>query len=304
MKKLLIPGSLLLSFALAMALLVSAVSGAPVAENLELETYRGVSIGGNLSAKTADGGAVTFEITTDPVKGSVDLDPDGHFVYTPLDGKRGRDYFGYKAIDADGVRSQEATVIIKIQKQKSKITYSDTTGLDCAYAAAKLAEEDIYVGECLAGSYVFSPEQPVSREEFLALCLRCTGAEPLRGVRSTGFGDDGDIGDWAKPYVSTALLCGVVSGYASDTGAAVFRPDEPITAAEAAAMLDRAAVLTDAVAAWFGFDDAVPAWARQSAANVSACGLLPGGCSFTDETLSRGDAAVMLVRTMALLEER
>ena len=69
-------------------------------------------------------------------------------------------------------------------------------------------------------------------------------------------------------------------------------------------MLDRAADLTDAVAAWFSFDDAVPAWARQSAANVSACGLLPGGCSFADGTLSRGDAAVMLVRTMELLEKR
>ena len=44
------------------------------------------------------------------------LRPDGSFVYTPLVGRRGRDYFGYKAVDARGNLSQEATVIIRLTK--------------------------------------------------------------------------------------------------------------------------------------------------------------------------------------------
>mgnify|MGYP002452963592 FL=1 len=69
-------------------------SSAPVAENFEFETYRGVSFGGRLAAVDPEGDAVSFEITTQPKKGSIELSDDGSFVYSPIDGKRGRDYFG------------------------------------------------------------------------------------------------------------------------------------------------------------------------------------------------------------------
>ena len=87
---------------------------APVAENLELKTYRGVSVGGTLTAYDPDGDVAAFEITTRPVKGTIELKEDGSFVYTPNEKKRGRDYFGYKAKDAEGNLSQEATVLIRI----------------------------------------------------------------------------------------------------------------------------------------------------------------------------------------------
>ena len=75
---------------------------APVAENLELETYRGVSVGGQLTAYDAEGDEVTFTLETEPLKGSVDLSPDGFFVYTPGENRRGRDYFGFRVTDAAG----------------------------------------------------------------------------------------------------------------------------------------------------------------------------------------------------------
>ena len=134
-----------------------AAGSAPIAENLELSTYRGVSVGGRLSATDPDGDQLSFEITTEPVKGSIELSEDGRFVYTPESGKRGKDYFGYRATDSEGNRSQEATVIIRIEKQKSKVTYSDLSGAGCAYAAVRLAENGIFTGACLAGSYVFEP---------------------------------------------------------------------------------------------------------------------------------------------------
>ena len=85
---------------------------APVAENLELTTFRNTSIGGTLSANAPDGSPLTFRITTEPVKGTVTLTDSGTFVYTPADGKRGRDYFGFRAADSSGNESQEATVLI------------------------------------------------------------------------------------------------------------------------------------------------------------------------------------------------
>ena len=300
------PAVLLLALALLLGIcgVASATGSAPIAENLELSTYRGVSVGGLLSATDPDGDCVTYQITTDPIKGSIDLDDDGHFVYTPDSGKRGKDYFGYRATDSEGNRSQEATVIIRIEKQKSQFTYADMDGNGSAFAAVRLAEEDIFTGEYLAGTYVFAPDAPVSRSEFLAMCMRVTGTEPFRSAGSTGFSDDRDIAVWAKPYVGAALNKGIISGYADENGTAVFAPNENISVLEAAVMLDRAALLTDAVAAWFSWDDAVPTWALQSAANVASCGLLPGGCSFSDDHLTRAQAAEMLCSTMALLQNR
>ena len=100
-----------------------AEAAAPVAENLELTTFRNTSVGGTLSASAPDGSPLTFRITTEPIKGTVTLTDDGTFVYTPADGKRGRDYFGFRAADSSGRESQEATVIIAIKKQKPDVTY-------------------------------------------------------------------------------------------------------------------------------------------------------------------------------------
>ena len=80
----------------------AAADTAPVAENLELTTFRGTSIGGTLSANAPDGSPLTFRITTEPIKGTVTLTDSGTFVYTPADGKRGRDYFGFRAADSSG----------------------------------------------------------------------------------------------------------------------------------------------------------------------------------------------------------
>ena len=64
-------------------------NAAPIAENFEFETYRGVSYGGELSALDPDGDKLSFEITTKPRKGSVELSDGGHFVYTPDEGEKG-----------------------------------------------------------------------------------------------------------------------------------------------------------------------------------------------------------------------
>ena len=69
----------------------AAADTAPVAENLELTTFRGTSIGGTLSANAPDGSPLTFRITTEPIKGTVTLTDSGTFVYTPADGKSGSD---------------------------------------------------------------------------------------------------------------------------------------------------------------------------------------------------------------------
>ncbi len=92
-----------------------ASGGTPRAENLEIVTRRNTSVSGRLSAQAGEEDALTFTITTRPVKGEIRLLDNGRFVYTPRQNKKGRDYFGYRAVNSEGQVSQEATAIIRIE---------------------------------------------------------------------------------------------------------------------------------------------------------------------------------------------
>lgn len=274
-------------------------NAAPVAENFELTTYRSVSIGGQLAAVDPDGDPVTFRLTTDPIKGAVEIADNGEFVYTPNEGKRGRDYFGYKAVDSMGNESQEATVIISIKKQKAAVCYSDMQSRAEGYAAVVLAEQGLCTGQCIGATCLFEPDRSISRSEFLAMCMELTDTPVLDGVLTTGFGDDAEIPVWSKAYVSTALMNGSIRGY-SDGDAMVFDAQRGITRAEAAVMLDNLLQTTQVSAAE---NEAVPTWASQAVANLSSCSVYPtgGDCA---ETLTRADAAVMLVQALDVLGRR
>lgn len=270
----------------------------PVAENLEITTYRGVSVDGRLSAVDPDGDLLTFTVTTPPTKGIVELGDNGSFVYTPHEGKRGKDYFGYVAQDAAGNRSQEATVIIKIAKAKTDVTYSDMAGVGTYYDALVLAERGVFTGQQIGESYVFAPETAVTRGEFLTMCMELTGGKILSGVSTTGFADDDAIPTWQKPYVATALMNGTISGY-STAGAATFSGQTPITCAEAAVMLNSILSVTDVSATVD--DPATPVWAGQSVANLTACRILPDGF-VSDAALTRAQAAQMLVSALEIMK--
>ena len=278
-------------------------NSAPVAENFECETYRNTSVCGQLLATDPDGDSFTFELVTKPRKGTMELDANGFFTYTPNEGKKGKDYFGFRAVDLSGNKSQEATAIISIQKKQTKLTYSDMSGNGSEYAALCLAENDIFVGSNLGSSSVFEPERTVSRGEFLAMCLKMSGADVLRGVTRTGFSDDAQMPAWVKPYVSTALLSGVISGYDSK-GAPVFDSDSPISALEAAALLNRILGISDVTAVSNMTDDTIPVWGSQALINLRACKILPLQIDSHADCITRAEAAQMLVGAINLLNNR
>jgi len=277
-----------------------AAGSSPVAENLDLKTYKNCSVGGILSAFDPDGDDISFEITTNPVKGDIELNEDGSFIYTPLNNKKGRDYFGYKAIDSEGNYSQEATVIIKIEKQQKNVMYSDMDGRPEEYAAVELAEKNVFIGEQIGGNYCFYPDRPISRGEFLSMCM-LLGEEPvLNSVLNTGYNDDESIPDWMKPYVATAAMCGIDNGEICDDGK-IFNSTALIERTEAAEILDR--IVKISPVSYICMDDSLPENTAQACANLSACGILKEGV-LLKETFSRAEAAEMLFGAMELLENR
>lgn len=289
--------------------LLSEANSAPIAENLELCTYKNVAITANFAATDPEGDLLTFQLVDKPARGAVTMPEDGsnEFVYTPYENKTGKDSFTYVAVDAVGNTSAPATVKVKIEKASTKVTYSDMDGVSAHKAAIRLAEEGIFVGECMGGEYFFNPDTPVSRSEFLTMTMKATGLDALEDVTTTGFADDATIPTWAKGYAASALKAGVVQGAADEVGRIVFNAEDTITRAEAAVLLDRALQVSDVSEAMATVDELAPAWAVQSAANLESCGVLAAGSTGTlelNDQLTRADAAEMILGALEVLDAR
>jgi hypothetical protein len=277
---------------------------APISQNLNLKTYKGVSVEGKFSALDPEGDIMSFEVVHSPKKGIVTVNGSS-FVYTPAEGKQGRDVFTYYSMDSNGNVSDPATVHITISKQKTNVTYSDMKGNGAAYASVRLAEEGIFVGEKLASSYFFAPYSTVSRGEFLALCMKACGVETIKDLGQTGFADDSFIETWLKPYVSAAVLSDIIGGYKTDEGAIVFSADRPVTYAEAAVILNKILKFSDVTEAVSANKHSVPAWAYQASSNLSYSGIMPLNPELmAGGTLTRADVAVMLCSAMDLVDKR
>ena len=299
----------LIAALLSPAALAGESSGVPVARDLSFTTYKNTALTERFSALDPEGELLTYQLVRKPARGAVTMPEEGSdtFVYTPYENKTGKDSFTYVAVDASGNTSQPATVSLVIEKPKTKVTYADLSGHTAANAAIRLAEEGLFVGECLGGTYFFRPDEPMARSEFVSLLAQAAGLEGL-DVSATGFSDDDAIPDWAKPYVASTLKAGVLQGTVDSSGQAVFRPDAPITWAEASVLVDRALQITDVAQPTMGVDlSAAPVWAAQSGANLESVGLLQaetGGALTLSGSLTRGEGAQLLCGALDVLAER
>lgn len=76
----------------------------------------------------------------------------------------------------------------------------------------------------------FHPDASITRGEFAAIAVRLLGEDELNG---TGVFTD-TAGSWARGYINRAAQLGLVSGYSDGS----FRPDNTITRAEAAKLIN------------------------------------------------------------------
>jgi hypothetical protein len=275
----------------------------PIAEEQSYVTYRNIPVSGTFAAYDPEGEFITFRVQQGPSKGTVEAFEDGTFIYTPNSNFKGSDKFVYVAIDESGNISENATVLIVVRKQSTDVSYSDMEGNRAHYAALSLAENGIFIGEKCAGNYFFRPDEAVTKGEFLAMCLNMFEVETIQGVKTTGFYDDEEISRWEKPYVSTALLSGVIRGYKDDAGNVVFSSQKHISLAEASVILNNMLNVTDVSSAGSFGDGLSPDWAAQAAMNLYACDVLNASDALEDE-VTRADAAELLVSAKELIDGR
>lgn len=207
----------------------------PVAEDSALETYKNLPNTGRLKVSDPEGQALTYTLTRQPKRGSVELSQDGSFTYTPKKNKIGIDSFTYTAADPAGQVSREATVTITILKPSDAAQYTDTLGSDCRFAAEWMRHSGIFVGESLAQQPCFSPSREVSRGEFVTMLVKALDVPVDPGLTYTGCTDE--IPTWLQPYLAAAIRAGLTAGLPNQE---VFAPDTPITGAEAGILLQNA----------------------------------------------------------------
>lgn len=263
---------------------------APTAQDGTLETYKNVANEGLLQAQDPEGDVLSFRIVNQPRRGSVELGDNGAFVYTPKKNKVGEDCFTFVAVDLAGNESEPATVRISILQPLDAEAFSDLAPTQ-QFLPMWLREQGLYSGMRMAERLCFQPDQPVTRGEFLVMTMRLAGIDPEIGLQGDVFSDQQSAPDWMQPYLSSALRRGVALGIKAESGLE-FQPNEPVSAAEAAAMVARTFRLRG-VKQVGSFELAdVPVWAEASVAALQGAGVsLP--CA-AEETLTLQTAAQLL----------
>lgn len=155
----------------------------------------------------------------------------------------GEDHFAYVIGYGDGTvhpganisRAEVATIFFRLLKPEIRdgnltdaSPFADVSqGMWYNKAVATMAKLGIVKGRT---AETFDPAAPITRAEFAAICARFdTGM--TQG--SSNFTDL--AGHWAKEEIERAVSLGWIMGYADGT----FRPDNPITRAEAMTMINR-----------------------------------------------------------------
>ena len=260
----------------------------PIAENSALETYKNIPLEGGLKVKDPEGESMTYAVSRQPRRGSVEIRQDGRFTYTPKKNKVGVDSFTFIATDAAGKVSREATVTVTILKPADATQYTDTLGKDCRFAAEWMKNTGIFVGETLAQNPCFSPEKAVTRGEYVTMLVRALEIPTDEALSYTGYGDE--IPAWLQPYLAAAVRSGLTAGLPEREN---FSVDEPITSGEAAVMLQNALDLT-AEAEVMAQED----WVSNAVQVMNANGFT----LTADAVLTRGEAAKMLYQATLLAD--
>ena len=240
---------------------------APVAQDFTIETYKNLPNQAVLKVNDPEGQSMTFSLIRPPKRGQVEIAADGTFTYTPKKNKVGVDSFVYTATDPAGNVSRQATVTIQILKPTDSRLYQDTAGSLYRFEAEWLRNTGLFTGETLAGQLCFQPEKAVSRGEFLTMAVKALDVPLTETANSTL---PSDTPQWLRPYMTAAQRSGLLEGLPLQNDQ--FCPDQAITGAEAALILQNALDLTIGSTALetVSIAEDVPDWATASVTVMSA----------------------------------
>ena len=275
---------------------------APTAQKGSLQTYKNIANQGQLHATDPEDDVLTYQLLDAPKRGTVEIQDDGAYFYTPSHNKVGKDSFTFTVTDIAGNTSTPAKISIEILKPSDKAVYQDMTQDPDAFEAMWLKEQGLFSGSSICGNLCFSPDRTVERGEFLIMVMKLVDAEADSSILSSGFADEERTPGWMQPYIVSAWSNGMISGISTDEGLE-FQPSADLTAAEAAVMLQNIlqVPLAETKAVFSNQDEsAVPAWASEATAALMQAGIQIEVSDQAD-LLTRREAANILYGVHQLL---
>ncbi|WPO97712.1 Ig-like domain-containing protein [Pseudomonas sp. HR96] len=139
----------------------------PVTANVSLTTAENVVLTGNLVASDLDHDALTFSVAQGPAHGSLTVNADGSYSYSPSAYYHGSDSFTYQVRDSDGgIATAVASITVTpVNHAPTAVNDSVTTAEDTAVTVNVLANDSDVDGDSLAvtaasaghGSVVINP---------------------------------------------------------------------------------------------------------------------------------------------------
>lgn len=259
----------------------------PKAIEQEFETYKNIANDGTLSGSDPENAALTYQLVEKPKRGTVKLESDGTYLYTPDKNKVGEDSFTFTVTDEAGNVSSPATVKIRILKPSESMTFSDMTGSRDCYEAMWLCQQGLSGGRNIAGNLCFCPNESVSRAEFLVMAMELQDIPIDAKLTISGFSDAASVPAWMQTYLAGAMQRGLITGEVREDGL-MFRPNDPITGQEAAVLLKNLLRLPVSAAAVEAED---ASWAADSVQALNEAGIC---FDAPEQMLTRVQAARLL----------
>ncbi|MCZ8511346.1 S-layer homology domain-containing protein [Paenibacillus filicis] len=171
--------------------------------------------------------------------------------------------------------------------------YSDIAGHWASKEILALDDKRYVDGYTENGKLLFKPDQPITRAEFIRYFVKAKEWY-LTSRQDTDLMDVQKNGD--KPYILTAIDYGLIQGYPDHT----FKPKNPITRAEIAAILTRSELLRVGGDAAYK-DVRGDYWAAKEIAAVSEAQLFGGyedGTFRPEQKITRAEAASVIYRLL------
>ena len=144
----------------------------------------------------------------------------------------------------------------------------------------------------------FAPHSVMTRAMFTTVIFRMSG----EGITGGGSFPDVNAGTWYSDAVAWASYAGIVGGYPDGT----FRPDVPLTRAEAAKLIVGYIRYKDMIPTWdssapssFADESRIPSWAAEYIEELRLTGIIAGdeqGRFNPDSGLTRAEAATVITR--------
>lgn len=272
---------------------------------LAVSTQREIGVHGALTATDKEGDSIEYMIVSYPADGTLtSFDKiTGKFVYTPNGSFIGKDSFVYVARDEWGNFSKTATVNVTVTDRMNEIKYVDMLDRPEYNAAVAMTAMGVMGGKVIGDGVYFSPDETVSKAEFVSMAMKSQGIRVDSGLTTTYFDDNDEIPEPLVGYIATAQKMGIISGEFKN-GELVFNPNDDITKYDAAVIMANiiGEYSEDAPVFSFSEEKRIPCWAKESVSMMCTAGIFDYDGNSLDATsaVTRADAARYLYKMLSI----